>query len=473
MIVFKSRICLKHKELMRLSDTIAAISTGGVKSAIGIIRLSGDDSIKISSDVFRPKSGKPFVNAKSRELILGELLGSDGSVIDSCLATLSRAPNSYTGENTVEFHCHGSPTVLSAGLTSLFNAGARQALAGEFTKRAFLNGRLDLTQAEAVIDLIDSETEAAAKNAALQLGGAVSQKAQRIYDVLTNISAHFHAILDYPDEELEPFEKEEFEDTLKFSENELLKLIKSFERGRILREGIKCAIIGRPNAGKSSLLNVLLGYERAIVTEIPGTTRDIIEEKVILGGLLLRISDTAGLRKSEDKVERIGIERALSAAREAELVLAVFDGSEALTGEDMETLMTANAAKRSIAVINKSDLIQKIDLSEIKKSFKCLCFVSALDQTGLNSLSSFVKEIFEGDNPETTGEIITSARQAEAISRAFTSISAAREALCTGVTPDAVLTEAENAMSALGELLGRTLRNDVTERIFSRFCVGK
>ncbi len=456
-----------------MSETIAAISTGGAKSAIGVIRMSGADAIDIADRVFRPLNGKPFKEAESRRLILGELLGADGCVIDRCLAALSRAPRSYTGEDTVEFHCHGSPAVLAAGLSSLFGAGARQALAGEFTKRAFLNGRLDLTQAEAVIDLIDSETELAAKNAAMQLGGSVSQKALRIYDALTDISAHFHAILDYPDEELEPFEKAGFEKTLKNAAEDLEKLIKSLERGKILREGVKCAIIGRPNAGKSSLLNALLGYERAIVTEIPGTTRDTIEEKVILGGVLLRISDTAGLRRSDDRVERIGIERAMEAARSSELVLAVFDGSDEMTEEDKETLLAVREARRSIAVINKSDLIQKIDLSEIRRSFETVCFVSAIDSTGLDRLGASIKELFGGETPDSAGEIITSARQAEVISRAYSSILSSLEALRAGVTPDAVLSEAESAMSALGELLGRTVRSDVTDRIFSRFCVGK
>jgi len=456
-----------------MPDTIAAIATGAVRSAIGVLRLSGDDAIKIASSVFRSYSGKPLHEYESRKLVYGEFLSKDGGVLDICLATISRAPNTYTGENTAEFHCHGSPTVLAAALRALFEAGARQALPGEFTKRAFLNGRLDLTQAEAVIDLIDAETEAAARNAAGHLRGSVSQKVSGIYDALIDISAHFHAVIDYPDEDIEPFKKEEFENTLEFSARELEKLIRSFERGRVLREGVKSAIVGRPNAGKSSLLNALLGYERAIVTPIPGTTRDTIEEKLTLGGVLLRLTDTAGIRRTEDLVEKIGVERAIEAARDAELVIAVFDGSQELTEEDMEAIEAAKGARRSIAVVNKSDLPQKIDLKVIKSSFTSVCVVSALERTGLDKLDSIVKEMFEGEGPETAGEIITSARQAEAISRAHASITAALTALREGYTPDAVLTEAESATSALGELLGKTVRSDVTDRIFSRFCVGK
>jgi len=456
-----------------MSDTIAAIATGLVRSAIGVLRLSGDEAIKIASSVFRAYSGRPLHEYESRRLVYGELVSKEGAVLDVCLATIRRAPNTYTGEDTAEFHCHGSPTVLAAALRTLFEAGARQALPGEFTKRAFLNGRMDLTQAEAVIDLIDAETEAAAKNAACHLKGSVSQRVSKIYDVLIDISAHFHAVIDYPDEDIEPFKQAEFEKTLELSAGELEKLIKSFERGRVLREGVKSAIVGRPNAGKSSLLNALLGYERAIVTPIPGTTRDTIEEKLTLGGVLLRLVDTAGIRRTEDAVEKIGVERALEAAREAELVIAVFDGSEELTGEDMEAIEAARGAKRSIAVVNKADLPQKIDLERIRASFRSVCVVSALDRTGLDRLDSIVREMFEGEGPETAGEIITSARQAEAISRAHASIVSALEALRVGFTPDAVLTEAEAGVAALGELLGKTVRSDVTDRIFSRFCVGK
>ncbi|MBP8641085.1 MAG: tRNA uridine-5-carboxymethylaminomethyl(34) synthesis GTPase MnmE [Oscillospiraceae bacterium] len=453
-------------------DTIAAIATGNVISAIGIIRLSGTNAIKIASAVFRPSSGKKLSDYPDRTLVLGILKNEKGETLDHCLCTISRAPNSYTGENTAEFHCHGSPTVLRLALELLFAHGARQAMAGEFTRRAFLNGRMDLTQAEAVIDLIDSDTGEAAKNAAGQLGGAILHRTDAIYGELVNIISHYHAVLDYPDEEIDEFRMESYTDVLEQARGELKSLLDTFERGKVMKSGIKAAIVGRPNAGKSSLLNALVGYDRAIVTAIPGTTRDTIEECVSLGGLKLRLSDTAGLRGTIDPIEQIGVDRAKSAAFSSELVLAVFDGSEELTNEDYDAIKTANTAKYSIAVVNKCDLPQNIDISSIRDNFEIVCPVSALDRTGLDTLGEVVSSLFPVPSAP-AGEILTNSRHADAVGRALISIGEALFAMKTGATPDIVLTEAENALSALGELTGKTVRDDVTKRIFERFCVGK
>ena len=453
-------------------DTIAAIATGNSVSAIGIIRLSGPESIKIAEAVFSADSGKAISDYPNRTLILGNIHNARGAVLDHCLCTISHAPNSYTGENTAELQCHGSPTVLRLVLDALFECGARQALPGEFTKRAFVNGCMDLTQAEAVIDLIDSETSEAAKNAAGQLGGAISKKTDAIYDGLVDIISHYHAVLDYPDEDIDEFYIENYSESLKRAREELKALLSTFNRGKILKSGIKAAIVGRPNAGKSSLLNAFLGYERAIVTAIPGTTRDTIEECVKLGGVKLLLSDTAGLRGTDDPVEKIGVDRAKSAAVASELVLAVFDGSEALTDEDHEAIATAKDAKHSIAVINKIDLPQIIDSTKINDSFDTVCTVSALDKTGLETLDKAISALFPmPDAP--AGEILTNSRHADAVGRAIISIEDAIEALKNGATPDIVLTLAENALSSLGELSGKTVREDVTKRIFERFCVGK
>jgi len=450
-------------------DTIAAVATGGVVSAIGILRLSGPDTLAVIDAVFRARQGGPMSAREDRRLVYGELLDKNGELLDLCLCTVSRAPHSYTGEDTAELQCHGSPMVLRQGLESLFAAGARQALAGEFTRRAFLNGCMDLTAAEAVADLIDAETPLAARNAAMQLSGALFRRAEEVYSSLTDICAHFHAVLDYPDEDIEPFELADYRAVLSAAAETLRRLLATQERGAVLEKGVSTALIGKPNAGKSSLLNTLLGYERAIVTAVPGTTRDTLCERVMVGGVLLRLTDTAGLRETEDELERLGAQRSRAAAVGAQLVLAVFDGSLPWSEEDEEVLDLCAGAKRSVAVVNKCDLPARLEEGRLAGRFSAVCHVSALEGTGLEALSAAVAAAFPLPEAQ-MGEILTNPRHAEAASRALESLEAAESALAEGFPPDAVLTEVEGAMSALAELTGRRIREDVTERIFSRFC---
>ena len=321
-----------------MSHVIAAISTGRQVSAIGILRLSGDGCIAVAEKVFTPQSGQPLSQAANRKLILGTLRDKEGRIIDQCMAVCARAPHSYTGEDTVELQCHGSPAVLSAGLEALFAAGARPAQRGEFTKRAFLNGQLALTQAEAVIDLIEAETADAAANAAGQVGGALQKKLAPIYDQLTDLCSHFHAVLDYPDEDIDDFDLKQYAAMLRSNAKALYALLQTYGQGRILRQGVAAAIVGKPNVGKSSLLNTLAGYDRVIVTDIAGTTRDTVEETVLLGSTRLRLIDTAGIRETRDAIEAMGVERSRKAVENADLVLYLCDGSQPLTQEDQEVI---------------------------------------------------------------------------------------------------------------------------------------
>ena len=455
-----------------MNDTIAAIATAQAPSAIGILRLSGPDTCAILDGVFCPKNGKPMSAQDGRNMVYGTLLDSAGRVIDNALCVLFRAPNSYTGEDCAEIHCHGSPIVLNEGLTSLFAKGARQAKGGEFTRRAFLNGRMDLIQAEAVVDLIDAETAEAARNAVGQLSGTLSRTVEEIYEALMAVVSRFYAVVDYPDEDIEDLQRAELLDTLRRSENKLQELLATFSRGKLLKSGVPTVILGKPNAGKSSLLNALLGYERAIVTDVAGTTRDTVEEKVRLDHVLLRLIDTAGIRETADSVEKIGVERSRIAAGKASLALLVLDGSAPLDAEDESAIAVAEGVANLVVIVNKSDLPRRIDVGALADRFDNVISLSAKTGEGITTLTDHITSLYPAGSAA-QGELLTNARQADAVSRAWNAVREARSALRIGMTPDVVLSDAENALSALGELNGKSLREDLVATIFSRFCVGK
>ena len=446
--------------------------------------LSGPDCFAACGRVFR--SARPFGELEARRMVLGEFLDREGRVLDRGLAVRFPGPRSYTGEDSAEFHCHGSPVVLREVLAALFAAGARQAGPGEFTKRAFLNGRLDLTQAEAVIDLIDAETAAAARNAAAQLDGGLRRALEPIQEALLDITSRFYAVVDYPDEDIQDAGPEEIAAALRQAEGALTALLSTCKRGKVLKRGVRTAIVGLPNAGKSSLLNALAGYERAIVTDIPGTTRDTVEEAVLCGGVLLRLIDTAGLRETEDAVEKLGVERSRRAMEEAELILLVRDGAAEACPEnrahwEAEALLlnqVARTGKPWLCVESKCDLTDPHAFSvgliqkDANNPAACLC-VSSVTGQGLDRLEEAVAALFPAGDPGEAGSLLTDRRQEEAADRARAAVRRALEALENGLTPDAVLTDAEEALDAIGELTGRTAKEEIVERIFSRFCVGK
>ena len=458
-------------------DIIAAISTGSAPTAIGIVRISGEGCFALCDRVFRTSDGAPLSQKPPRKMIYGEVVDTENRLLDRALAVRFPGPNSFTGEDCAEFHCHGSPVVLRELLAVLFSLGARQARPGEFTQRAFLNGQMDLTQAEAVIDLIDAESAAAARNAAAQLSGGLRRTLEPIQDALLDITSRFYAVVDYPDEDIEDIQPEQVAEALSSAHGALTRLLATCRRGRVLKSGVRTAIVGRPNAGKSSLLNALAGYERAIVTAVPGTTRDTVEESVLCGGTLLRLIDTAGIRETEDIVERLGVERSRAALESADLVLAVVDSSVPVTEEDAAILEMAAAHPAWILVSSKCDLpsapVPFLRFTEDQQPPAAHVSLSSVTGEGLDTLEAAVADLFPAGNPAEAGSLLTDSRQEEAARRAAEAVGRALEALAAGLTPDAILTDAEEALDALGELTGRTAKEEIVSRIFSRFCVGK
>ncbi|TCK06201.1 tRNA uridine-5-carboxymethylaminomethyl(34) synthesis GTPase MnmE [Phorcysia thermohydrogeniphila] len=456
-------------------DTIAAIGTPIGRGAIGIVRISGKDSLRILQEMFRTKSGERKEHFDSRKMYYGVVVDSSGEPIDEVLTVYMRAPKTFTGEDIVEIHSHGGIVVVRKILREVLRRGARLAEPGEFTMRAFIHGKIDLVQAEAINELINATSEVSAKVALKHLEGELSKKIKLLRDKLLEAKAYIEAAVDFPEEEVEIIESGEVKRRIQEVLNGIEKLLSTYRDGRIIKEGIKVAIVGRPNVGKSSLLNAILQEERAIVTEVPGTTRDIIEETVTLEGVPIRLIDTAGIRESSDVVERIGIERSLRSIERADVILFVIDGSCGFTEEDLKVSEMLRGKENVILVLNKKDLGLKVKCGEVS-DWRCV-EISAKSGEGIKELATEIVNMVLLD-PETVlkGDdvLITSERHRELLEKARDSLIKVVNSIEAGFeSPEFLSMDIDAALNALGEIVGQVTTEDMLDIIFSRFCIGK
>ena len=456
-------------------DTISQIATPHGAGGIGIIRVSGEDALGVAQRIFRPAAGGTLGDMAPYTARYGHITAPDGAVIDECILLYMRAPHSYTGEDTVELQCHGGRVVLRAVLLRTWEAGARPAEAGEFTKRAFLHGRLDLARAESVMELIAAKSTRAAHAARERLAGAFSHAVTDIRTQILGAVAHIEAGIDFPEDDIPAASAEHLAAEIDAASAAVRRLLAGADTGRILRDGVKTVIVGRPNVGKSSLLNALLGMERAIVTDVPGTTRDIIEEEISVAGIPLRLLDTAGLRAAEDAVEQIGVARTEQHLMDAELILAVFDASEPLTAEDHALLTRLSAAAAdTIILCSKEDRPSVLSAADFAAVAAPVLRISAQEGTGLDALrEEIAAHIVQREGDLSDGALPNKEREIEALRRAETHLAAAAETLAAGLGTDFVSIDLRAAYDALGEILGETVDTDLIDRIFSEFCIGK
>lgn len=459
---------------MIAEDTIAAISTPYGTGGIGIIRISGDRAFEIAKTIFKGK--KNFDEIKSHTINYGKIIDPvKNETIDEVLVTKMKKPNTFTREDVVEINCHGGIVVLKKILDLVLRQGARAAEPGEFTKRAFLNGRIDLSQAEAVIDIINSKTEESSKAAVNQLEGKLSSKIKALRRRLIEILAHIEAVVDYPEEDIEEITGEKVYNEIKDIKENLKKITDNFERGRILREGIDAVIVGRPNVGKSSLLNELTGKNRAIVTDIPGTTRDIIEEYININDIPVRIVDTAGIRETEDAVEIIGVKKTHKALEEAELVIMMVDAEKGFTPED-SAILEKVANKKLIILINKIDKSNEENIKNIEKNLEGMNYIrtSIREEIGIDKIGKMITKLFtKGEINLNSQIILTNIRHKNLIDKAILSIDDAMGAYENKMPLDLMTIDITNAADFLGQITGESVKEDVINEIFSRFCLGK
>lgn len=459
---------------MKEFDTICAISTAIGEGGIAIIRVSGDKSLNIVSKIFKHKNGKDIKDMKTYTMRYGHIIDIDtDELIDEVIISYMKGPRSFTAEDTVEINCHGGVTSTNKVLETVIKAGARLAEPGEFTKRAFLNGRIDLSQAEAVMDLITAKTELAMKSALMQSNGSLSQRINKLNEYLLNVLALIEYAVDFTedDEEIDPTIPIRVRESLEKAYGDIEKLLKSADEGKIIRDGLSLAIVGKPNVGKSSLLNVLLKEKRAIVTDVAGTTRDVIEEYINLDGIPVKIIDTAGIRETEDIVEKIGVEKSREKIDEADLVLLVLDSSRELDKEDTEIIETIKN-KKSIVLLNKIDLDNKID-SSILNNFENIIKISAKEDIGIDGLKNEIKNMFFSGKIDSESLIISNSRHKQALIRAGENCNEALIRVKNNEYLDLISIFVTAALKALGEITGSELEEDLVNKIFREFCCGK
>ncbi len=457
------------------NKTVAAISTPPGKGGVALIRISGDNAIDIAERVFRPASKKSVRSLPSRFCSYGDII-LEGKEIDDGILTLYRAPASYTGEDTAEICCHGGFLITQRVLQACFAAGAYPAGAGEFTRRAYLSGKLSLSKTEAIADLLDAKTDAQIALARAGISGRLSAEIERIYSEMTRIVSSIYVTVDYPEEDLAPLSDQDIISALNDISSSLRALCDSYRSAEVIHDGISTVICGAANTGKSSLYNALCGAERAIVTDIEGTTRDTLTSDVVLGDILLCLCDTAGLRESEDTVEKLGIERSVKAIEEAKLILCVFDTSRDLSEEDERVLdiVSKYQDKCKIALLNKSDLAPVCNTKRIESAFTHALYISAMQKKGMDELRELVRKLFISDELDIeNGAVLQNARQSANATTALHAIEDATRSLERGMPADMAACDIERAMQALGEIDGQSVSEDVTSEIFSKFCVGK
>ena len=456
---------------MKDNKTIAAISTAQGEGGVGVIRISGSDSAMIADRVFKNINSKKLVDMKGYTAAYGKIIDNNEE-LDEAVALVFKAPHSYTGEDVVELSCHGGVYITKQVLRAVLDAGAVPAEAGEFTKRAFLNGKIDLTEAEAVIDIITAKSRSAARSAMCVKEGALRKRISSVKDDLLSLTAHLSAWADYPEEDIAEVDDEMILSTCDSAIDELENLLSTYDIGQAVKEGIDTVIAGRPNVGKSTLMNLLSGSEKSIVTDIPGTTRDVVENTVVVGDVILRLSDTAGLRNTDDAVEKIGVDRAKKRLEQCGLLLAVFDNSRTLDEDDYK-LLDLSAEVPTIAVINKTDLDNKLEINKIESKIDNIVYISAANGEGREDIISAVEKIAGTENLNPSEGILSNERQRSNVSNALKSVKEAKAALETGLTYDAVTVSLEDAISELLEMTGERTSDEVIDRVFHNFCVGK